>query len=122
MKWVRHRVFSSSAASRAHEHRGRKKHYREFYLRLSDEAAGVQGRRAAWIAACRSACRDARSTTSSRTGTTCLPADWKTAIEVLHSTNNFPEFTAASAGPCEEACVLRINEDRSASSRSSMQS
>src|SRR5947209_4340692 len=38
--------------------------------------------------------------------------DWKSAIEVLHSTNNFPEFTGRICpAPCEEACVLRINED-----------
>jgi glutamate synthase (NADPH/NADH) small chain len=38
--------------------------------------------------------------------------DWKQAIEVLHSTNNFPEFTGRICpAPCEEACVLRINED-----------
>jgi glutamate synthase (NADPH/NADH) small chain len=38
--------------------------------------------------------------------------DWKRAIEVLHSTNNFPEFTGrVCPAPCEEACVLRINED-----------
>src|SRR6185436_6342517 len=34
------------------------------------------------------------------------------ALEVLHSTNNFPEFTGrVCPAPCEEACVLRINED-----------
>jgi glutamate synthase (NADPH/NADH) small chain len=38
--------------------------------------------------------------------------DWKNAIETLHSTNNFPSSPAASVpAPCEEACVLRINED-----------
>ncbi|HTL25195.1 MAG TPA: glutamate synthase subunit beta, partial [Burkholderiales bacterium] len=38
--------------------------------------------------------------------------DWKTAIETLHSTNNFPEFTGRICpAPCEEACVLRINDD-----------
>jgi glutamate synthase (NADPH/NADH) small chain len=38
--------------------------------------------------------------------------DWKRAIEVLHSTNNFPEFTGrVCPAPCEEACVLRINDD-----------
>jgi len=38
--------------------------------------------------------------------------DWKAAIETLHSTNNFPEFTGrVCPAPCEEACVLRINED-----------
>jgi glutamate synthase (NADPH/NADH) small chain len=38
--------------------------------------------------------------------------DWRQAIETLHSTNNFPEFTGRICpAPCEEACVLRINED-----------
>ena len=38
--------------------------------------------------------------------------DWRSAIETLHSTNNFPEFTGRICpAPCEEACVLRINED-----------
>ncbi|HEX9184729.1 MAG TPA: glutamate synthase subunit beta, partial [Burkholderiales bacterium] len=38
--------------------------------------------------------------------------DWKLAIDTLHSTNNFPEFTGrVCPAPCEEACVLRINND-----------
>ena len=37
--------------------------------------------------------------------------DWKNAIEVLHSTNNFPEFTGRICpAPCEAACTLGINE------------
>jgi glutamate synthase (NADPH/NADH) small chain len=37
--------------------------------------------------------------------------DWKEAIRVLHSTNNFPEFTGRICpAPCEAACVLGINE------------
>jgi glutamate synthase (NADPH/NADH) small chain len=37
---------------------------------------------------------------------------WKEAIERLHSTNNFPEFTGrVCPAPCEEACVLNINND-----------
>ena len=36
---------------------------------------------------------------------------WKDAIRVLHSTNNFPEFTGRICpAPCESACVLGINE------------
>jgi len=36
---------------------------------------------------------------------------WKDAIRVLHSTNNFPEFTGrVCPAPCEAACVLGINE------------
>ena len=37
---------------------------------------------------------------------------WKPAIERLHATNNFPEFTGKLCpAPCEGACVLGINED-----------
>ena len=36
---------------------------------------------------------------------------WKDAIDRLHATNNFPEFTGRLCpAPCEEACVLSINE------------
>jgi glutamate synthase (NADPH/NADH) small chain len=36
---------------------------------------------------------------------------WKEAIDRLHSTNNFPEFTGrVCPAPCEEACVLNIND------------
>ena len=38
--------------------------------------------------------------------------DWKAAIERLHATNNFPEFTGRLCpAPCEPACVLSINSD-----------
>lgn len=38
--------------------------------------------------------------------------DWRRAAEVLHSTNNFPEFTGrVCPAPCEEACTLNINDD-----------
>jgi len=38
--------------------------------------------------------------------------DWKNAIEVLHSTNNFPEFTGRICpAPCEAACVVNVNGD-----------
>jgi glutamate synthase (NADPH/NADH) small chain len=38
--------------------------------------------------------------------------DWKAAIEVLHSTNNFPEFTGRICpAPCEAACTLNVNEE-----------
>ncbi|MDX1471579.1 MAG: glutamate synthase subunit beta [Flavobacteriaceae bacterium] len=37
---------------------------------------------------------------------------WKEAAEILYATNNFPEFTGRLCpAPCEEACVLGINED-----------
>jgi glutamate synthase (NADPH) small chain len=38
--------------------------------------------------------------------------DWEAAIERLHATNNFPEFTGRLCpAPCEPACVLAINQD-----------
>ncbi|WP_261664796.1 glutamate synthase subunit beta [Deinococcus sp. Marseille-Q6407] len=38
--------------------------------------------------------------------------DWREALENLHSTNNFPEFTGrACPAPCESACVLNIADD-----------
>lgn len=37
--------------------------------------------------------------------------DWRGALDVLHSTNSFPEFTGrVCPAPCEQACVLGINE------------
>jgi glutamate synthase (NADPH/NADH) small chain len=38
--------------------------------------------------------------------------DWANAIRVLHSTNNFPEFTGrVCPAPCEAACTLNVNDD-----------
>ncbi len=38
--------------------------------------------------------------------------DWSEAIEALHSTNNFPEFTGrVCPAPCEASCVLNINNE-----------
>lgn len=39
-------------------------------------------------------------------------ADWKQALDTLHATNNFPEFTGYTCpAPCEDACVLSYNND-----------
>jgi len=38
--------------------------------------------------------------------------DWKEAIDILQSTNNFPEFTGRICpAPCEKGCVLNIHEE-----------
>jgi glutamate synthase (NADPH/NADH) small chain len=38
--------------------------------------------------------------------------NWREALDVLHSTNNFPEFTGrVCPAPCEAACTLNINND-----------
>ena len=67
---------------------------------------------AAWTAASRSATTAARWATSSPTGTTWSTATTgRRAIERLHATNNFPEFTGRLCpAPCEAACVLGINQ------------
>ncbi|MGH8735207.1 MAG: glutamate synthase subunit beta, partial [Burkholderiales bacterium] len=90
----------------------RKQHYREFYLRLSDKDAGVQGARCmdCGIPFCMSGCPV--NNIIPDWNDLVYRGDWKRAIETLHSTNNFPEFTGRICpAPCEEACVLRINED-----------
>ena len=90
----------------------RKKHYREFYLRLSDKDAAVQGARCmdCGIPFCMSGCPV--NNIIPDWNDLVYRGDWKQAIETLHSTNNFPEFTGRICpAPCEEACVLRINED-----------
>ena len=90
----------------------RKKHYREFYARLSDEAAATQGARCmdCGIPFCMSGCPV--NNIIPDWNDLVYRQDWKNAIEVLHSTNNFPEFTGRICpAPCEEACVLRINAD-----------
>ena len=90
----------------------RKKHYREFILRLSDDEAKIQGARCmdCGIPFCISGCPV--NNIIPDWNDLVFRQDWKTAIESLHSTNNFPEFTGrVCPAPCEEACTLRINDD-----------
>ena len=90
----------------------RKKHYREFYLRLPDADAKVQGARCmdCGIPFCMQGCPV--NNIIPDFNDLVYREDWERAIETLHSTNNFPEFTGRICpAPCEEACVLRINED-----------
>ncbi len=90
----------------------RKKHYREFIAPLSDEEAKVQGARCmdCGVPFCMSGCPV--NNIIPDFNDLVYRQDWQRAIETLHSTNNFPEFTGrVCPAPCEEACVLRINED-----------
>ncbi|MBI2754074.1 MAG: glutamate synthase subunit beta [Betaproteobacteria bacterium] len=90
----------------------RKKHYREFFLHLSDEQAAIQGARCmdCGVPFCMSGCPV--NNIIPDWNDFVYRGDWKSAIETLHSTNNFPEFTGrVCPAPCEEACVLRIIED-----------
>jgi glutamate synthase (NADPH/NADH) small chain len=90
----------------------RKKHYHEFVHRLGDDEAKIQGARCmdCGIPFCMSGCPV--NNIIPDFNDLVYKQDWKTAIETLHSTNNFPEFTGrVCPAPCEEACTLRINND-----------
>ena len=90
----------------------RVKHYREFVERLSDQHAGIQGARCmdCGIPFCMNGCPV--NNVIPDFNDLVYRQDWKSALETLHSTNNFPEFTGrVCPAPCEEACTLRINSD-----------
>ncbi len=90
----------------------RKKHYREFVVHLSDEEAKLQGARCMDCGTpfCMSGCPI--NNIIPDWNDLVWKQDWRKAIDTLHSTNNFPEFTGrVCPAPCEEACVLRINAD-----------
>ena len=86
---------------------------REFLEILPAERAADARGAAAWIAAFRFATPAARWETSFPTGTTwSIATIGSEALDRLHATNNFPEFTGrVCPAPCEAACVLGINED-----------
>src|SRR5712672_335689 len=90
----------------------RKKHYREFIVRLTGDEAKVQGARCMDCGTpfCMSGCPV--NNIIPDFNDLVYKEDWQRAIETLHSTNNFPEFTGrVCPAPCEESCVLRINDD-----------
>ena len=97
----------------AHEaSESRKKHYREFSLRLDDEHAAVQGARCmdCGIPFCMSGCPV--NNIIPDWNDLVYRQNWREALDTLHSTNNFPEFTGrVCPAPCEEACTLNINDD-----------
>jgi len=88
----------------------RVRNYREFVQHLSDEDASKQGARCmdCGIPFCSSGCPV--NNIIPDWNDLVYRNRWREAIEVLHSTNNFPEFTGKICpAPCEEACTLRIN-------------
>ncbi len=90
----------------------RLKHYKEFVVGLDESQAKLQAAR----------CMDC-GTPFCNNGcpiNNIIPdfndlvyrGHWKTAAAVLHSTNNFPEFTGRICpAPCEAACTLNVNDD-----------
>jgi len=90
----------------------RRKHWREFTQHLSDEQAKIQGARCmdCGIPFCHNGCPV--NNIIPDFNDLVYRQDWQRAIEVLHSTNNFPEFTGRICpAPCEAACTLNINSD-----------
>ncbi|MDX1670292.1 MAG: glutamate synthase subunit beta, partial [Limnobacter sp.] len=90
----------------------RVKHYKEFVITLSDEEAKVQGARCmdCGIPFCNNGCPV--NNIIPDFNDLVFQQDWKKALDTLHSTNNFPEFTGRICpAPCEAACTLGINED-----------
>jgi glutamate synthase (NADPH/NADH) small chain len=89
----------------------RVKNYREFVLALDDEAASRQGARCmdCGIPFCQSGCPV--NNVIPDWNDLVYRRQWKAALDVLHSTNNFPEFTGRICpAPCEAACTLNIND------------
>ena len=90
----------------------RVRHYREFILALTDDAAAKQGARCmdCGIPFCQSGCPVHNIIPD--WNDLVYRHQWRDALDVLHSTNNFPEFTGrVCPAPCEAACTLNINDD-----------
>jgi glutamate synthase (NADPH/NADH) small chain len=88
----------------------RLKNYKEFVHALNDEDAKVQGARCmdCGIPFCNSGCPV--NNIIPDWNDLVYRGNWKQALEVLHSTNNFPDFTGRICpAPCEAACTLGIN-------------
>tara|TARA_B110000003_G_scaffold246295_1_gene256693 strand:- start:4636 stop:6096 length:1461 start_codon:yes stop_codon:yes gene_type:complete len=87
----------------------RVKNYKEFTLKPSDEKLKEQGGRCmdCGVPFCHSGCPLGNLIPDFNDAV--YNNEWEKALYILHSTNNFPEFTGRLCpAPCEEACVLGI--------------
>ena len=90
----------------------RVKNYKEFVIGLDDSQAKAQSARCMDCGTpfCNSGCPV--NNIIPDFNELVFQGDWKNAIEVLHSTNNFPEFTGRICpAPCEAACTLNVADD-----------
>ena len=90
----------------------RLKHYKEFVIGLKEDEAKVQSARCMDCGTpfCNSGCPV--NNIIPDFNDLVYRGDWANAISVLHSTNNFPEFTGRICpAPCEAACTLNVNDD-----------
>src|SRR5512137_1375144 len=89
----------------------RMKHWREFVAHLTDEEGKVQAARCmdCGIPFCNNGCPV--NNIIPDFNDLVYRQDWRAALDVLHSTNNFPEFTGrVCPAPCEAACTLNIED------------
>ena len=87
------------------------KNYKEFAKPLSEKELNTQGARCmdCGIPFCHSGCPLGNLIPDFNDAV--YQNEWKKAVQILHSTNNFPEFTGRLCpAPCESACVLGIIE------------
>ncbi|UBV42851.1 glutamate synthase subunit beta [Deinococcus taeanensis] len=90
----------------------RLKHYHEFLLPLDSGAARLQATRCmdCGIPFCNNGCPV--NNIIPDFNNLVYQDDWRSALDTLHATNNFPEFTGRICpAPCEAACTLTINGD-----------
>ena len=90
----------------------RLKHYKEFVVGLDDSQAKIQGARCMDCGTpfCNNGCPV--NNIIPDFNDLVYSGDWHNAITVLHSTNNFPEFTGRICpAPCEAACTINVNGD-----------
>ena len=90
----------------------RVQHFREFYLNWSEQDARDQGGRCMNCAVpfCMKGCPLGNLIPD--WNDLVFRGQWRKALDELHSTNNFPEFTGRICpAPCEASCVLSINQD-----------
>ena len=90
----------------------RVKTWKEFVITLAEDQAKVQGARCMDCGTpfCNNGCPV--NNIIPDFNDLVFQGDWKNAIEVLHQTNNFPEFTGrVCPAPCEAACTLNVNDD-----------
>jgi glutamate synthase (NADPH/NADH) small chain len=90
----------------------RLKNWKEFVIGLSEEQSKVQGARCMDCGTpfCNSGCPV--NNIIPDFNDLVFRGDWRNAIDVLHQTNNFPEFTGrVCPAPCEAACTLNVNDD-----------
>ena len=86
-------------------------HYKEFVVPLAEDALKGQASRCmnCGIPYCHNGCPV--NNIIPDWNNLVYEGDWQNALEVLHSTNNFPEFTGRICpAPCEASCTLNIDD------------